>query len=250
MKRRKNTPHRKIYERSYGEIPRDLDGRTYDVHHIDGNPDNNDPSNLVALSIQEHYDVHYAQGDYAACLRLTARMNKTPEEISELARQGALAQVANGKHPFQRREDGSSLTLDRIEAGTHHWLDGETQRTRQNERVANGTHQWIGDGSYQRSVQEKMIQEGTHVFLGPAINNERVKNGTHPLVGGEVQRKSNQERLEAGTHHLVGGKYQREQLKNGTHPSQVKWVCEECGKEGLGSTNYNRWHGKNCKMKK
>lgn len=31
--------------------------------------------------------------------------------------------------------------------------------------------------------------------------------------------------------------------------TQVAWICEHCGKEGVGSSNYKRWHGDNCKEK-
>jgi hypothetical protein len=35
--------YRKIYEQNFGPIPKDGDGRSYDVHHIDGNRNNNVP---------------------------------------------------------------------------------------------------------------------------------------------------------------------------------------------------------------
>jgi len=39
--------------------------------------------------------------------------------------------------------------------------------------------------------------------------------------------------------------------KKGKNPihTQVKWHCEYCNKEGIGISNYNRWHGNNCKEK-
>ena len=55
--------YRKIYESHNGPIPKEDNGRSYEIHHIDGNHFNNDPSNLKAVSIQEHYDIHYSQGD-------------------------------------------------------------------------------------------------------------------------------------------------------------------------------------------
>jgi len=62
--------YRKVYETFYGPIPKDQDGRSYDIHHIDGDKTNNSILNLVALSIQDHYDVHYIQGDYGACYKI------------------------------------------------------------------------------------------------------------------------------------------------------------------------------------
>ena len=48
--------HRRVYEDAHGPIP-----TGYDVHHIDFNHENNDPSNLVALPRDEHHRLHMAQ---------------------------------------------------------------------------------------------------------------------------------------------------------------------------------------------
>ena len=91
------TKYRKIYENHYDPIPKDETGRTYDIHHIDGNRKNNKPENLKAVTIQEHYDIHYAQQDYSACLMfiLQRRLNTSNEERSKIA--SLAAQKANGE---------------------------------------------------------------------------------------------------------------------------------------------------------
>lgn len=43
--------YRKIYVNHFGPIPKDITGRSYEIHHIDGNHLNNDPNNLKAVSI-------------------------------------------------------------------------------------------------------------------------------------------------------------------------------------------------------
>jgi hypothetical protein len=83
--------YRKIYENHTGIIPKEVDGRTYEIHHIDGNHSNNSPINLVAVPIQKHYDIHYSQGDWAACLLMSARIKISPEEKSKLASKTAIA---------------------------------------------------------------------------------------------------------------------------------------------------------------
>ena len=45
--------HRQIYIDNHGPIP-----EGYIVHHIDGNPENNDPSNLECVSPKEHSQRH------------------------------------------------------------------------------------------------------------------------------------------------------------------------------------------------
>ena len=76
--------HRLIWESVNGPIPKDLQGRSYEIHHIDGNHNNNDISNLQLVTIQEHYDIHSLQEDWNACVLIGLRLDKTPEEISKL----------------------------------------------------------------------------------------------------------------------------------------------------------------------
>ena len=163
--------YRKIYQNHYGPIPKEPNGRSYEIHHIDGNHDNNDPSNLIAITIQEHYNWHYAQGDYGACfLIMTERMIYTPEEISNIA------SLSNKK---------------RVIEGTHHLLGGAVTR----KQIADGKHYFSGPINNQ-----KRIQDGTHHLLsrldGSSLSSDRVKNGTHNLLGSS----NNLTRLEAGNH--------------------------------------------------
>jgi hypothetical protein len=74
----------KIWKQNYGEMPKDSDGRTYEIHHIDGNHSNNCIENLNCISIKEHYDIHYNNGDYGACVMIARRMNMSPEYISKI----------------------------------------------------------------------------------------------------------------------------------------------------------------------
>lgn len=126
--------HRKIYEQHYGAIP---DG--YHIHHKDGVHANNDVNNLQCVTAQEHYDKHKAQGDYGACwaLMVTGHISVTPEERAMLVSEQQKELVKQGKHPWMRREDGTSLSYDRrnkmsqvvseaqrklVQLGKHHML--------------------------------------------------------------------------------------------------------------------------------
>jgi hypothetical protein len=155
------TNYRAIYENHIGPIPKELNGRTYEIHHIDGNHSNNDLSNLKAVTLQEHYDIHYANGDWYACkLIKLQRMNYTSEELSQLARKNVQKSIDAGSHPFITRIDGSNLSSDRVKVGTHHW-QGEKNNKK---RVENGTHPFLG-GEIQRKVAEERIKTGTHNFF-------------------------------------------------------------------------------------
>lgn len=149
---KKRTPsyiYRKIYEQHRGPIPKDSEGRTFEIHHIDGDDSNNDPSNLVALSIQEHYDVHYSQGDLSACHMIALRSGKSPEELSKLQKE----RVENGTHNWA----GPESNQKRINDGTHNFL-GENNPS--HERVKNGIHNLQGG----KNPTHRRLKEGTHHF--------------------------------------------------------------------------------------
>lgn len=206
------TRYRKIYENHYGPIPKDETGRSYEIHHIDGDRSNNDPNNLQCVSLQQHYDIHYSQGDYGACFKMAERMKLFPSEKS------ALASLAAKK---------------RVATGTHQWLSGELQRDTQRRLVESGLHHWLS-GEPQRQS-----------------NKSRLDNGSHHFLDSDWQSQNSKRRVKAGTHHFLDKEAARvranKQLKSGNHPSQVCKVCEHC-EQTVKSHIYGRWHGPNCRM--
>ena len=202
--------HRKIYENHFGPIPKDDDGRTYEIHHKDGNNENNDFKNLQCVSINEHYNIHYSQGDWNACLRMSFRMRISVEEKSELGRKHALQQIADGKNVF---------------------VGGELQRKVQRKLVSEGKHPFQ-DPVWKSKTQRKRVTAGTHNWMirsdGTSLSSDRVKDGSH---------------------NFLGGKATLDQIKNGKHASQIKKICEYCDKT-LDSANFGRSHGEKCKAKK
>lgn len=56
-----------------------------------------------------------------------------------------------------------------------------------------------------------------------AIQERRVKEGTHNFLGGEIQREHNQRRLKDGTHHLLSGEIQREHNIKRTAEGRNAW---------------------------
>ena len=209
--------YRKIYECHFGKIPRDETGRSYEIHHIDGNRKNNDITNLKCVSIQEHYDIHYAQSDWASCYLLAVRLKLSPEDISKL----------------------SSLTQrKKIADGTHLFSNSEFKRINSNKRVADGTHNFQGD----QNPVHKLVAEGKNHLQGGDIqrisNQKRIADGTHNFLDSDFQRKNALKMLESGTHNFSG--------KN--HPNKRQSTCPHCNKTG-GSVLMRRWHFDNCKFK-
>jgi hypothetical protein len=158
------TKYRKIYENHNGTIPKDETGRTYDIHHLDGNRQNNSPYNLTALSIQEHYDIHYRQGDYSSCWLLGKKMGISQPQQSELMTKASLERVANGTHPFQRRLDGTSLAGDMVKEGKHPLQRRADGSSSSMDRMKNGTNPFCrrADGT---TIASDMVKARTHPFL-------------------------------------------------------------------------------------
>lgn len=218
--------YRKIYEQHYGPIPKDEFGQSFDIHHIDGDRTNNDPTNLRAVSLQDHLEIHMSQGDWGACLAIFLRMNSTKEELSQMARQMCLARVAAGTHPWS----GLEFNKRKVEQGIHHFLGGEIQKRVTAKRLAQGTHHFQTMTPEQRKqIQINRLQKGVHPFSG--ANNPCYKQ------------------LEQGTHNFQGENHpMKRRSREGSHPWTTPKVCPHCGKVGKGGV-MNRFHFDKCKLK-
>jgi hypothetical protein len=162
--------HRLIYEKHFGPIPVDEYGRTYDIHHIDGNHSNNEPFNLKAVTIQEHFDIHKSQGDWSACLIMSHRMKLSPSEISELARKNQLRLAEEGKHNFLGGVVQSRSNQRRLKNGTHHLLKREDGSSVSSDCVKKGKHNFLrrSDGTSQsKDTQQQQLRAGTHMNQRP-----------------------------------------------------------------------------------
>jgi hypothetical protein len=178
---KRNRVYRKIYEAYHGKIPKDDQGNTFDVHHIDGDRDNNDIENLIALSIRDHYELHLSQGDWNACVPLAERLKLSPEEKSRVSSMAAIRRVLDGTHNFQ---------------------DKEAAKRNANRRVDEGNHHFVGD----TNPVFKQLKEGSHPFQkrldGTSVTSDRMKDGTHPFVGGKIQRETCLRRMSEGIHNI------------------------------------------------
>lgn len=151
---RSRSNYRKIYESHYGTIPMDSQGRPYEVHHLDGNRNNNNVENLIAIPIEEHYQIHLAQGDWAACLRIGAKMKISHAELKQLAAR-------------------SSRNL--VKSGRHHWLTDEHKentRRRMHDLALSGLHpaQKIENREKSRVRAKKQMEDRLKTKNGPSQN--------------------------------------------------------------------------------
>jgi len=106
--------YKKIWIKNYGDIPKDEFGRSYEIHHKDGDHNNNCIDNLMCITIQEHYDIHYKQGDYGACVMIAKRMALPPDYISNIQKgkkRPGVGGVKKGTTPWNKGLFGYSLIL-------------------------------------------------------------------------------------------------------------------------------------------
>jgi len=232
---RKN--YRRIYEKYHGPIPIDELGRSYDIHHIDGDKNNNDPSNLIAVSIQDHYEIHLRQEDWFACFNLAKRLSLTANEISEIAKNAVKTSI----------EEGTNVLV----GGRWHKENIDLLREKVREQVRTGQHHWTTDEHrILTSIrQQEKVQNGTHHLLGGKIQKELVASGRHHLLGGEIQRKTNARRREDGSLSSTSKRINAERIANGSHQNLQEHVCPHCTKHGKGPAfKYN--HFDNCVLVK
>jgi len=88
--------------------------------------------------------------------------------------------------------------------------------------------------------KRKMIGEKNPMY--GRIWSEEENKSRKDFMKNEVKKTEGEWR---GTTNLLNSTKRRTEL--GLMPSQAKWICH-CGKTGKGLSNYNRWHGKNCKI--
>ena len=90
----------RIWEKHHGKkLPSNME-----IHHIDGNNQNNDVNNLMAVTIEEHLEIHKKQHDYGAVQAILMRMNMTIEQkqlLKECASKHQKKLLEQGEHNFQ-----------------------------------------------------------------------------------------------------------------------------------------------------
>ena len=76
-----------------------------DIHHIDGDHANNNPLNLQAVTLEEHYNIHKEQKDYYAAYMIASRMKIKPDDWIKMAQE-------NGhKSAVKNMKQGIGLTV-------------------------------------------------------------------------------------------------------------------------------------------
>lgn len=101
--------YRKLWIKVNGPIPVDEQGRSFEIHHIDGNRKNNSIENLQCLSIEDHYKLHYEKRDFLAAKLISERLGNPLKNIpdwnlSEEGRQRIRESKLGDKNPMRNPE--------------------------------------------------------------------------------------------------------------------------------------------------
>jgi hypothetical protein len=99
--------YRQIWTKHNGTIPVDEQGRSYEIHHIDGDRSNNSLDNLQCVSLNQHYHIHLEQGDYHAAKMISKRLGQVMREVTpmpEQQRNQIRERMVGDRNPMKRPE--------------------------------------------------------------------------------------------------------------------------------------------------
>jgi predicted RNA-binding Zn-ribbon protein involved in translation (DUF1610 family) len=218
----------------------------------------------MCVSIEEHFEIHYSQGDYNACILLLERMSLSPEELAEAARKITNKQLEDGTHNFQKPEFQKINAMRRVKEGTHHWLG---ERNPSHKRLQEGTHNFQKSEKKKCEYCKKEVDIGNYALYhgefcfshtgikSPGaikiaeIERDFAKNTVWITNGIENKRIQQTEVIPSGFYR-GRSPYNTDNVKlsckNRLGVAQKKVECPNCGKIG-GISTMKRWHFDNCR---
>ena len=107
---RNSAKSRRVWRNHNGPIPVDENGVSFDIHHRDGDWRNNTIGNLVALSMLDHYRIHFAQGDWGAAWYIAQRMKLSSEDYEIIRTKISEALTGRKMSPEWRARISKALT--------------------------------------------------------------------------------------------------------------------------------------------
>jgi hypothetical protein len=112
--------YRQIWKNHYGKIPKDENGISYQIHHIDGNRFNNNIENLMCVSIKEHYEIHLKQGDFAAAHVIKTKMENYEQSLGWNHKEETKQKISKSlKGKYIRNEESIKRQIEsKIKNGT------------------------------------------------------------------------------------------------------------------------------------
>ena len=163
--------YQKVWIKYFGSIPRDDRNRLYEIHHIDGNRENNSIENLKCVSIIEHLEIHLKQKEYMAAFAIMIRLDEDEKQTYidiELPKIAA-NQRDNSKIGFNNPntfKKAIETQKKMIKEGVHPLQNVEMHKNENKRRVKLGIHNFQSNENKERVTNwnSKMIEQGKHPF--------------------------------------------------------------------------------------
>lgn len=222
-----NNKYKKIYFRIINNAifkSRNKNNSYYENHHIIpkslGGP--NTPNNLVLLTAREHYICH------KLLTKCTEGENKKKMFCAFWA--------FNRKSKNQERQILNSRDYEYVRTFISKMFSKERKGKIKNKLSLEHKQKLSKSlkGKPKSEITKQRMKESWK-FRGP--RSEKHCKSLSKANKGKILSSETKEKMSKS--------------KKGINPvhTQVSWQCSCCGKTGIGISNYNRWHGNNCKNK-
>ena len=169
--------YRKLWIEHHGPIPLDKNGKSFEIHHINGDHSDDRIENLMCVSIEDHYKIHESQGDLLACCAILRRMDDWAERFAGLSPEQKL----------KISEQAKNAAEERVLKGTHNFLGGEIQRAHQARRKQEGSHNFVG----KKNPNYQVMDDGTIEVIINCLNKEgqnvRIPKSQYSSQQGEMK---------------------------------------------------------------
>lgn len=133
------------------------------------------------------------------------------------------------------------------------WANIVTERANGGDTISNHPNReqiCLNASKFAKERNAKLISDGLHPFITNNPTPQRVKDGTHNFLGGEVQRAANLKLVSEGRHPFQDKEAAKRRIDKlmaeGRHSCQLTHTCPHCDKTGSGNS-MKRWHFANCK---
>ncbi len=237
--------YREIWEQHNGPIPRDENGRSYEIHHINGNHSDNRVENLQCVRIEEHFQIHFDQGDMRASAAIARRMFMDKATQTDLNRKAGLEafKKKTGIHAFSKEENREHARRGGLaHKGLIWWTNGELE--------AKSLDQPGPDWYKGRTVSGTGPKRGS--TIGVFWNNGSENKRAAECPGPEWQRgrfltpAQRAKRSEISSNRIVSDEQKKNVSQKLKGRKQTKIICPHCNKRG-GPGAMIRFHFERCK---
>lgn len=180
----------------------------------------NSSTNLVKLTAREHF----------ICHRLLTKMVSGIQKRKMLQAVWCFTRSSNN----QSRHIINSRTYEIIREELSKTLSLERKGIMHKGRQFTKRNSWVRGVTHSEETKAKMRESWKS-------RPPRTQEHKDAIATAGLGRKASEET-----------KRKMSETRKGKNPiqTQVLFICEHCGKEGVGVSNYKRWHGSNCRILK